>query len=334
MLAAKRIFTLLIFLVAANSAWTQASIFKTFQSDPALHLEVITHWDTLYAFTDDSEIDAVVIYNGEEWKSELQLRGRYRRMRCDTTILPFRMQFKRKELRNAGYEEFRNHKIVTQCIDDPAGLENLQEELLIYQLYEIITDYSFRSTEATLKMSWEDDRFKSREIPVLILEPNVELEARMQGVEIETFNYPSDSLDAQSYNKSAMFQFMVGNADWSQALLKNVKLIKIGNVTHVVPYDFDFAAVVSPPYARLPPDYGQKQFLDRVYLGQYFHDQLPETIKLFQDKKQSIYDHVSAFEGLKKSRRKQILKYFDEFYEFIEENGTSLRYKTVLFHKS
>lgn len=308
----------------------QETMFQSFQAEPDLSITVISNWDTLRLQTHDDETKAKTLYNGTEWKTELQLRGVSRRVKCDSSLTPFRLQFKRKELKKAGFKEMRNHKIVTYCKESDAGLENLQEEILIYQLYEILTDQSFRSVVAQLSQRWTDDEHPERTIQVLIVEPNKEMADRLGGIEVKTYSYPADSINAESYNRNALFQFMIGNFDWSQAAQRNIKTIAVNSKALIVPYDFDYSAIVSPSYASMPANFGLVDFKDRIYLGEYFIDQIPEMEAMFLGKKEQLQEHILNFEGLKKFRRKQINKYLDIFFDFIEDPDHVLEFKTIL----
>lgn len=308
----------------------QESIFQKFQSAPNLNLKITADWDTIRNLHGEDEKKAKTEFDGEIWKSEIRLRGRNRRVKCDSTLMPLRLQFKKKELRKAGFEEFRNHKIVTCCLESDKGLENLQEELLVYQLYEILTDQSYQSVPAQLVMSWPKDANPEKTTSVLIMEPTKELAHRIGGTEVEAYNHPADSLDSESYNRAALFNFMIGNFDWSHAMQTNVKMIRVNAKAVIVPYDFDFSAIVSPSYARIPTDLGLKDFKDRIYRGQFFIEALPDMEQQFILKKEELYTHVLNYEGLKKFRRKQINKYLDIFFDFIDDPDHNLTENTIL----
>ena len=98
----------------------------------------------------------------------------------------------------------------------------------------------------------------------------------------------------------------------------------------MIPYDFDYSAVVSPSYARINPDYAVKDFRDRIYLGQYFDDLLPQVLDEYVQARQIILDHVDNFPDLKSARKKWIRNYIEDFYEFIESPDTVLAYKVIL----
>ncbi len=73
-----------------------------------------------------------------------------------------------------------------------------------------------------------------------------------------SFVLKSKSLRMSHVNKSSMiqlslFQYMIGNVDWSISELHNVKLLKVNefseDLPYAVPYDFDYAGFVDASYA-------------------------------------------------------------------------------------
>jgi len=300
------------------------------QADPDFQFEVRCNWDTLSTLYGETEMDGTGYFMDQEWDLELRLRGRSRRKECDSTLLPFRVQFRKKELREAGFPEIRNHKIVTPCLNNDEGDENLMEEYLIYNLYNVLTDSSFRVLHGRLIRSWDNDIKPADEIPILVLEPNDELFWRVDGVEVELPNMPADSLDPYTYNLNALFQFMIGNFDWSHDFLRNVKLVRIEDKTIIIPYDFDYCSIVDPPYRKAPADLGIRTAQARVYLGQHFFESLPEMEQYFLRKREELTNTVLNFEHLRKSRKRQIVNYLDDFFDFIEDPEHKLEYKLVL----
>ncbi len=325
----KSIAFLLLFL-ATSGLDAQETFFTAFAAQPAPRLEVKCNWILLNSIRDDTEIAGTTNALGDEWETELSLRGRFRRAKCDTTMLPFRVQLRKKELRDAGYPEFRNYKVVTPCIADPEGNENLQEELLVYKLYNILTEQSFNVVQATLIRRSMNPNSPPDSLNVLVIEPTQEMAARVGSGEVETYNLPADSLDAWSYNCTALFQFMVGNFDWSQKFVQNVKLVKGPNGLITVPHDFDFSSIVEASYALVPREFGIYDPKDRVYLGEYFFDELPAVEQHFIEHKEEMIEYVLAFEGLKKSRRKQIVVFLKNFFRYIEDSDHTMAYKLTL----
>ena len=63
-----------------------------------------------------------------------------------------------------------------------------------------------------------------------------------------------------------MFQFMIGNTDFSVAYQHNGKLL-YANKNHPLPYDFDLCGLVDASYAIVNSRLGIKSVKDRKYRG-------------------------------------------------------------------
>lgn len=309
----------------------QKTMFQHLAAQKDLQFTITTDWDTLHARSDDTYQDAVLEINGESWDVELRLRGVYRRKYCD--FPPFQINFKKKHLRNAGlFDDFDKFKVVTHCVNNEEGQNNQYEEKLIYELYGLLTDESFRVIDAGIVYKYPDDSKPAVEARILLLEPNDELAHRLQGEESDQYNVSTDSLIPGNYNRIALFQFMVGNSDWDVSVLRNVKLISGNPHYRLVPYDFDFAAIVYPSYARINPNYPLKDFRDRIYLGQYFFEQLPEAMEEFVNAKDTMLDYVMDYPHLRKSRCREIANYLKRFFRLIESKKAEIAYGTILSH--
>jgi hypothetical protein len=67
----------------------------------------------------------------------------------------------------------------------------------------------------------------------------------------------------------AVFEYFIGNTDWSVEYLQNVKLLATdtNSVAYTVPYDFDHAGIVSPPYAKPAEQLQLSSVRERRYRG-------------------------------------------------------------------
>ena len=118
-----------------------------------------------------------------------------------------------------------------------------------------------------------------------------------------------------------MFQYMIGNTDYSTYELHNIILISDSSRSFppiAVPYDFDWSGLISAVYAVPHPLIHTEKVSERVYRG--FKKQ-PEiilyAIHRFKAKKLEIYHLFESFELLESDRKKQIISYLDEFYDII-----------------
>ena len=125
-----------------------------------------------------------------------------------------------------------------------------------------------------------------------------------------------EKFDESHRKKAALFQYMIGNADWGIHISKNIKYIRKEGKIIPVPYDFDFSALVSADYATLQSYYGQTSLEDRVYLGFETHeDELKTTIAYLIVKENNFFDTIENFKLLKRKERKEILELLQGFYD-------------------
>ncbi len=135
--------------------------------------------------------------------------------------------------------------------------------------------------------------------------------------------HPRDADGTQSVI-TAMFNYMIGNLDWSPARFHNVKLIRTEDARHItVPYDFDFAGVVNARYARPPPEiterYGIRRVTQRRYWG-FCRPQLRYPVAaLFNSKRQEIVDLYRGFELHEEDDIEDALEYYEDFWEVIDD---------------
>jgi hypothetical protein len=121
-----------------------------------------------------------------------------------------------------------------------------------------------------------------------------------------------------------VFQYMIGNTDWSGVEMHNMALIRtFDGVPYTVPYDFDFSGLVNARYASPAPSLDISRVRERLFRGF-----CPEAVHraqadydavyaLFLEKKEEIYEMWRSLEGLEPDRLEDTLEYFDEFYETI-----------------
>src|SRR5690606_39738084 len=73
------------------------------------------------------------------------------------------------------------------------------------------------------------------------------------------------------------------------------------------------------------PIYPLNDFRDRIYLGEHFAGQIPETVAEFLSKKDQIMDTVANFPDLPKMRKKEITIYLSEWFSLLENQRSEER---------
>jgi hypothetical protein len=262
--------------------------------------------------------------DGAEVNYEIKLRprGKFRRKTCD--FPPVKIKFPKKQIMSEGYAEHNDFKLVTHCLDSKfEGNENVMKEFLGYKIFNELTDKSFRVQAVRIVYKDTAGKYGKKKRYGFLIEDTDEMAERLGGEVCECMNTDKSKLHQEAENLMSVFQYMIGNADWDEAMSRNLKMVQTPDGTIIpVPYDFDFSGLVNAEYARPNPDYGMTAVTDRVFLGQKTESQiLGSNIFLLKQKKKDIYKLVRTFKHLSIEGKEGIIQYLDSFYDNISELG-------------
>ncbi len=320
----KRLFSLLSLFLATSLAVMAAgtaptgrpeagiSIFERWEKAPTA-IEFHINFDSLEAYRTSAEfIPAAIVEDGQTMNIEVAVRGKFRRRTCG--MPPLKIKFEKSFLRAAGLNTHNDFKLVTHCTDDAAGQDRLVREQLAYRLYAILNPAaSFHTQLLTINYVNTADGSTTTSYAILI-EDTDELKQRMNtGNCKDCYNQPADRID--NATEIALFQYMIGNADYSTKMIRNAKLMTHtdGSIT-AVPYDFDFSGLVNPGYARLRA--GQHSITDRILIWEYEQSaDFSSATQTFLELEAEFLDTIEGTDKLSKQSRREISKYVKDFYQ-------------------
>lgn len=251
---------------------------------------------------------------------EVRPRGNFRRRVCE--FPPIKLKFPKDKLVAADLQPHNKLKLITHCIDDKAaGQENLLKEYLAYKLYNELTDQSYRVQ--LIRLNYVDLKGKLSRIKryAVLIEDTDEMAERLGGEECDCLNPASDQVDSRQERIHALFQYMIGNEDWSLRMNRNLKVVKpLDDRKWIpVPYDFDFSGLVNAPYAIPNRQLGITSIQDRHYLGLPIKDEeMKGLFDYFLSKQADLYQVVADCSYLNKSSRNEVIDYLETFFEQIE----------------
>ena len=220
-------------------------------------LEIVVNFDSLIAGRRTNiERVANLTFKREgqpnlEIATKVRPRGRFRRTRCD--FPPLRLNFDKETLKGMNlYEEYDKLKLVTHCNDVGVDAKYLLKEYWTYKLFNEVTDSSFRVHLLEITFIDEIDPTRKIESYAFVIENSAEMAHRLNGALVEGLGTLPSALVPTAYHDALVFNYMIGNSDWQIHLQKNLKLVKHqdSELYTIVPYDFDFATLVSPPYLK------------------------------------------------------------------------------------
>jgi len=297
------------------------------ESTDTLYMEIETDVkDLLKTMYEEEYRDAALRYRnaaGEMESAEIELRTRGNSRKEICYFPPLKIKFDKDWLRERGLNpKLRDIKLVVQCSGGKRYEEYLLREFLAYRLYEIHSPFSLRTRLLHLRIIDSEGKRKAYDHYAFLLEDIDEMAARWSGLEINRESIRSSMLEDDPLMVLALFQYMIGNSDWSIPNLHNLKCIKLPMHIRMapVPYDFDYSGLVNSSYAVPHESFPVSNVRQRFYRGPTcLLKDLEELIPFFMEKRQAVTELCEQFDYLPENNRKDMVDYLDEFYELLEK---------------
>ena len=251
---------------------------------------------------------------------QVQTRGHFRLENC--FMAPLKLKFNYKQ--GSALYSLKSLKLVSQCRFNKVYEQDILKEYLIYRIYNLLTDKSFRAK--LLNLTLVDSPGKKKPITeyAFLLEDIKDVAKRNQCIEWTKGKVNTESTERKQTTLVAIFQYMIGNTDFAVSVNHNIKLIIPEKESFTrpieVPYDFDYSGMVNAEYAIPDERLEIESVRQRLYRGlPRSMDELDESLTVFKQQKPKIYDLINGFDLLTLKSKKEMTDYLDEFYEVISE---------------
>jgi hypothetical protein len=262
---------------------------------------------------------------------QVQTRGIFRLNKRNCDFPPLRLNVKKGAVKGTHFDGQDKLKLVVPCkLNQDYWEQYVLSEYLAYRMLNVLTPLSFRVRLVRVTYhdsTGEDDPVENRF--GFLIEDDSDMVARAGGLKRD---WPEGTrLMPTEFEKShsilvELFQYMIGNTDWSSAEGHNMELMDLpSGVRYAVPYDFDFSGIVDARYATPDPRLPIRSVRQRLYRGwcSFLVGRMPEdyeaAYELFREKKEEIYSLWRNQEGLESDRLEDNLEYLDEFYETLSD---------------
>ena len=249
---------------------------------------------------------------------EIKARGKTRKEICMHP--PIKVKGKKKSLDSLGLSDFNEMKVVLQCRIGSTYEQLLLREYLAYRLYNFISPFSFRVKLARVTLI--DTRDTSRHFIKygFFLEDEEQLENRLHGTLLDTPVINTAAFDREALLRFFVFQYMIGNTDWSFGNQHNVKMLKTAT-GKVVPigYDFDYAGIVAAPYAIPHESLPIKSVKERYYKGiDCSTSEIQQLNEYFLAHQTTLAHFSDAFPFMEKDAHRDVALYLKIFFNLLE----------------
>lgn len=329
----------LVFL-GTLAAPAQAQGVPLFASDEVLQFTVIAPLDDIFDHRDQESVEypgIIIIDAGTQLDTvevDVRTRGRSRLDNSICRFPPLRLDFPRSRVAGSVFEGQDKLKLVTHCRDDDRYEQDVIKEALVYRFFNELTEVSFqvRMARITYEDTASDDDPRTRY--GFLIEDEEAVAERNGWSYIATPNVAPDYADPEHLALLEMFQYMIGNADFSafsadpgsEECCHNTKPIgEFRGPIFALPYDFDITGFVDARYAdrlfrgnlqRL----GVRNIQDRRFRGLcQSEEHWDAVLQLMVERRDAIESIIRDQEGLEEDTREEALEYIGEFYEMLDD---------------
>ena len=254
---------------------------------------------------------------------QLRTRGIYRLKTC--SFPPIRLDLPSHKVKDTPFQGEDRLKLVTHCQGDRLYEHNLLKEYAVYRVFNAVTDTSFRVRLAHVTYV-DSARHDTVTRYGILVESDVALARRIASDPLNADNLYDPVMEPSYMTLVAVYQYLIGNNDWSVWKRHNIAIFQRKEDPRpviAVPYDYDFSGAVNAPYAVPPPQLNIQSVRQRVYRGFCQPDSiLQPALARFRAAKDSIYAAVRAVPELPPNDAKDMLGYFDQFYQVLGNPGT------------
>lgn len=211
---------------------------------------------------------------------------------------------------------------------NPAQWEQfLLREYLAHLLYNEITDVSIRAR--LVHMTYPNPHKPGRKITnYAFFTEHFESVAARNGFELlSRHSFDPDKTHLGAANQLALFQYMIGNTDWSIVRERNVVLLQDSDgKQHPLPYDFDMSGLVNAHYAGPAPGLPIDKVTERYYLG--FCDPRADWEQLagpFLSNQDAVVSKPADVPGMTKHSISFSTRFLEKFYSTLHSKELSTR---------
>ena len=253
---------------------------------------------------------------------KVRTRGVWRKKNCD--IPPLLLNFAKDSVKRTLFAKLDRLRLSMHCRDNDDYEQYVLQEYNLYRVQRLLTplSYDVRLVRVTYVDSEKRDTVTQRW--AFVQEQDEPFATRVGGTLVTTEG--AGPADVAPYESAfvGVFQYFVGNSDFSIRALHNIVLLYKDEQYLPVARDFDWSGAVNARYAT-PSEIlrirSVRQRLMRGYCAPA--EEYEKVFALFREKKDAIYALYGQDDAVGKLLKpgvvKSTLSYFDDFYKVIND---------------
>jgi hypothetical protein len=307
-----------------------------FSSDEVIQIRIEAPFKTLIQKSDRSTdaYPAKLTLHGstpETHTISLAARGKSRRTHDVCRFPPLRLKFSEKPPKESFFKGQKSLKLVTHCKNTSKNQQYTMLEYSAYRMYNEITNASLRVRLAEIEYVEAGSGKVVAKRFGFFIEDTDDLAKRNGQKEIDIKRTGRSKLQSQAAVRVALFQYMIGNLDWSLTsgaagadCCHNAKLIGLKKTSTTdltpIPYDFDHSGLVDTDYAYVPENLKINSVRERVYRGFCINNEEAQAQATnILTKKTAILDVFSNIPNLSKGRKDRAIYFLQPFFKTLSD---------------
>lgn len=255
--------------------------------------------------------------------TDLRARGHFRRQARNCAFPPLFLRASREARDGTILQGNPRLKVVTPC---RPTVEDYQQyillEYLAYQTYAQLLPVHHRTRLVNLTYRDSSERVKPIAVTAFLLEVDEEVADEHGLAFTEQTGALWADVQAETIDRISLFEYWIGNTDWSLAALHNIVLFRSADGTYVpAAYDFDWSGLVNARYSFPNPKLGIRRVRDRLHRGPCRSaEQWAPTIAHYKARRAAV-DSVwaASVPGLEPKRRDEAKAWLDELWAMIDD---------------
>jgi len=309
---------------------------KLFDSEDALTVKLSAPWRDIVRKRKVQDPYPATIEYTDELGNQVSLpltverRGVKRQEACK--FPPIKLRFEKEVVKGTTFRGQKSIKMVTHCDVGSDYEQYYVVEMLIYRMYNLLTDFSFRVRPLTITY-YDSERDKAEDpMFAFLIEDDSDLAKRMGMEKLEVPQVHYKRLEPNLTSVFSLFQYMIGNVDWSalrgpdpEECCHNVKLIApegAGDSDWIYPiaYDFDSSGLVDAEYAAPPEGVPIRRVTDRIFRGYCWHNgTLDEARDLYLQNESAILGVIDNEARLTAKTKKIADDFLEDFFKTLRD---------------
>lgn len=256
-------------------------------------------------------------------EAEVRPRGNFRRRARNCHFPPLRLDLKRSQTAGTPFEGEDKLKLVTPCRDGRSTYRAyVLREYLAYRILQLLTPESYRVR--LFSLTYEDTREEGEDpftVDAFVLEDEGRMADRLGGEVIEFPQLHPGLLDDDHALLVALFQYLIGNTDWSIVEQHNMDLVRTRDLRYLgIPYDFDFAGLVDARYASPMEGLGIRSVRERLFRGFCREDaDWDGVVRTIRERWPDVRRLVSGLVAMDEGEREDALDYLESGFRILDD---------------